>query len=249
MRQYARIAAVIALGLVAQPVVAADYGYQPTINAPSMIPPEEIGTGWYLRGDVAVNRTTRIDANWRDDRFTTMKAADSRVFGGGIGYKYNGWLRGDLTADHLDPFTVRGRAKCRNAGCLPGDVSSEQTTMNAWLMMANGYLDFSSWAGITPYVGGGVGMAYISTGKHLSYNPGDKIADDSFGASQRWSLAASAMAGASYDLGNGFQLDAGYKYLWIDKAETGTSGNVKGQVQYRDITSHQVRVGLRYFVY
>lgn len=248
MRQYHRFAAALAFTLIAAPVTAADYR-APTIDAPSMIPAEEIGTGWYLRGDVGYVRNAAPQSEWRDDRFSDTKAADTASFGLGIGYKYNEWLRVDATADHIEHYGVRGVAPCRNPGCLPGDLSRERTELGGWALMANGYVDFGNWAGITPYVGGGIGAARIVTSRHDSFNPGSKTPNGTFAAGDRWSFAASAMAGASYDLGSGFQIDAGYRYLWIDGAETGTSSAVKGRVEFKDLDSHQVRIGVRYFVY
>lgn len=249
MRQFDRLAAaLLTLGLMMSAAQAADYGADPLVDAPSLIPPEEIGTGWYLRGDIGYMRNT-ASGSWRQDQFTKEQASNGYSGQIGFGYKYNEWLRADLTAERIDKFDMRSSAPCRNLGCLPGDRSQERAQLSAWTLMANGYIDFGNWGGVTPYVGAGLGAARVSVAGSQSFNPGDMIADDRFATGERWSIAASGMAGASYDLGRGLQIDAGYRYLWIAGGISGASSNVNQKIEYKDISSHQVRVGLRYFVY
>ena len=68
MRQFDRLAAaLLTLGLMMSAAQAADYGADPLVDAPSLIPPEEIGTGWYLRGDIGYMRNTasgRASPTW-----------------------------------------------------------------------------------------------------------------------------------------------------------------------------------------
>jgi opacity protein-like surface antigen len=46
-------------------------------------------------------------------------------------------------------------------------------------------------------------------------------------------------------------LDVGYRFLWIDNAQSGaeTTSLETGRVGLHDLTAHQVRVGLRYYLY
>ncbi len=87
------------LATVAMPAIAADY-YEP--------PVEEVPVygGWYIRGHIGMSNQffdqleldlfdTALDHGWYDEG-----GFDSApIFGGGVGYQFNDYLRGDLTVE------------------------------------------------------------------------------------------------------------------------------------------------------
>ncbi len=243
----------------------------------------EIGTGWYLRGDIGYSRSTtpKISYSHASTVLSDPKVADGAVFGGGFGYKFNEWFRTDLTVDSINQrrITWSRSAGCYDATCPTDVMNSGRQAITAAL--ANAYVDFGNWAGLTPYVGAGIGVAYGGTSidsytspEVTSTVPSATYTNYSLKTStpSRLSLAAAGMAGASYTIGSGLMLDVGYRYLWVDNSVSGTTSfksvtvtnpdasgsgggtvtlNTQGTGRLRtdDLGFHQVRVGLRYFVY
>ena len=80
--------------LGAQGALAADYLKFPVEAAPDYISkPVELGSGWYLRGDLAVSndKGPQLVAEVPDIR------KNHWAFDVGAGYKFNNWLRTDAT--------------------------------------------------------------------------------------------------------------------------------------------------------
>jgi opacity protein-like surface antigen len=167
--------AALALTALADRGNAADMPAIPVINAPRA-PWLELGSNWYLRGDFSYRMY--------DDVGPGLTLEDAAALGLGIGYKFNNWLRADITADYAfrTEFTGLPNARFWNATTL-----------------VNGYVDLGTWWGVTPYVGAGVGASY----NHL-----DVLAGDS-----QWSFAWAGMLGAAYHLSQNLSVDFGYRYV------------------------------------
>jgi opacity protein-like surface antigen len=64
------------------------------------------------------------------------------------------------------------------------------------------------------------------------------------------------MAGVEYPISDRLSLDLGYRYLNLGDAKTGGvterfsdgSAGATTSVEYKDITAHEVRLGLRYYL-
>ena len=90
---------------------------------------------------------------------------------------------------------------------------------------------------VRPYLGGGIGAAYVAlaTGDDAPLK-----VDDQAGAFA-WNLAA----GLSYDLTAHVTLSAGYPYLRLEGTDFSVSVAGVGTGDVDDVTSHEVLVGLR----
>ena len=168
---------------------AADYGDQlfapPPLDPPS---PVELGTGWYLRGDSSWGRASLPLLNSDASFSQAPKATESWTLGLGAGYKFNNWLRADLTDDYRNeqssrstgtnvwcPYalqglqtqtgTLLGYAYNTNDTCTP----SQRSSIRRLHPMLNAYIDLGTWSSITPYVGAGVGFAYSTIRQQLNY--------------------------------------------------------------------------------
>mgnify|MGYP001232487575 CR=1 FL=1 len=223
---------------------AADLLDPPIFNHTPEIIPAEVGSNWYLRGDIG---------------YSVNRAPSGRVVGGplfnegvdntwmagiGFGYQFNEYFRTDATLDYHHTFDFTATTPCAGA-CVNSLHSAD---ISAWTLMANAYLDFGTWEGLTPYIGAGIGGAYVSVDGHSVRTPG--VGTVNYSGGDRWALAAAAMAGASYTITDNLLLDAGYRYLWIDGAKSGSAvgGVVPGNVNYDDLQSHELRLGLRYLI-
>ena len=204
-------------------VQAADYEPPVVVEEAPEYVPVEVGSGWYLRGDLGYN----INKSPYDVTFGGVDTRSTRINGSiGAGYHFTDYFRGEL-----------------NVGFLSNDkydwtdgTDSIRAESNIWSGMANAYADLGTIAGFTPYVGGGVGLLYSSR----------KVEDTFQALSDRetqYALAYSLGAGVAYQVAQNTSIDVGYQYLSAPSLEYFDipSGNMKKGLDF-----HQVRVGLRY---
>jgi len=110
-------------------------------------------------------------------------------------------------------------------------LNMDLTTYTAF---ANVYWDITNYAGWTPYLGGGVGLAYnVVNGVNLPATATGK---------SRASFAYNLAAGVSYDLTDAMKLDVAYRYTNLGYARSGGAT----PVTIDKIRSHEIKVGLRY---
>src|SRR5262245_61245548 len=78
----------------------------PQMPPPMYSPPVEIGSSWYLRGDIGmtnqkVGSLFNVLYGSVDSVTTQQKEFDSSpLFGIGLGYQFNHWLRADVTGEY-----------------------------------------------------------------------------------------------------------------------------------------------------
>jgi opacity protein-like surface antigen len=132
--------------------------------------------------------------------------------GGGIGYQVDDHFRVDLTGDYWFDSDFRGSTSgiCGGAPCTSIDTSS----VNAFLLLANAYVDLGTYNGITPYIGAGIGGAHVDWDNLRNEIPGQPPVEHEGAAN--WRFAYAVMAGASYCLTDKLKLDAGYRYSRIE---------------------------------
>lgn len=246
-----RLAAAASLLLgAATPLAAADMlPPLPSLDAP-LLDGMPLGAGWYLRGDLGYGPTRHGRATHAGlparNVLTSAKIGNAFTFGGGLGYRYNSFLRVDITIDHR--FNSRFSAQGSNiAG--PPTLYRDRGDFSATTGLVNAYLDLGTWGGVTPYIGGGVGF---SSKRFLNYaietcaEPcGTFTSLGRLPAKTRNDFAWALMAGLAVDVDGGATIDLGYRYLNLGEARTGTDPALGG-VRVRKIDSHDFRVGLRW---
>ena len=213
-------------------VLAADYDPPLVVEQEVYVDeavPVEVGSGWYLRGDVSYRLNSQ-----RYDGITFLGAAPvtNIRFGGsiGAGYHFTDWFRleGELGFMGLDRARI-------DAPPLTASASH-----NAWSGMLNAYADLGTVAKFTPYVGAGVGL--LRTQHSLRVQDPTVPLDVAVSGTQ-YRFAYSAMAGVAYRLTDNLSLDVGYRFF----ASPGTEQiNFDTQAVERGVTHHQIRAGLRY---
>ncbi|MBO0346904.1 outer membrane protein [Roseibium limicola] len=220
----------------------------PVIEHIPQVPVAAAG-GWYLRGDIGYKlyndpKGGFVDSSTVGDlRYERESIDDTWMIGVGVGYQFNDYFRSDLTLDYEAKATARGYAVC---GTCSTNFSEERTDLDIWTVMLNGYVDLGTWYNLTPYVGAGVGASYIRASNTISINPGSTAAtyDKDNG---EFNFAWALMAGASYAVNQNLSIDAGYQYRDLGKARTTAytaTGN--GRSEFKDITAHEIRLGMRY---
>lgn len=238
----------------------------------------EFGSGWYLRGDIsytAMSNTRRT--YYTDDRYEFDDNELSHPFGYsiGAGYVFNNWLRADLTLDQYTMQDWRGTSQpwdCNTGDCY-GDSSAEIKRNS---VMLNGYVSLGQWAGITPYVGGGIGVSDVawedySTAYYCVVDPGETCdygahsgattGRERYDGPTQEGRSASALVptfavttGFDYRVSKNLLVDLGYKWtamgggVVIEKNSNGPGSPVRdGEFDF--LHTHEFKVGLRYEVW
>jgi opacity protein-like surface antigen len=242
--------------------------------------------------------------------FTSVPSSHSSDWGlelGG-GYQFNKWFRADLSYTYYGQQTVTGNGASVNCPsqivglyttnssgtqipygifadgnqCTP----NESATLQKNLLLANGFIDLGTWAGITPYVGAGVGAAYIRATESVNfvnsfngspYNAtltlpagypvlffcpnatcqGTPLSPQphwNYGAqnwnfsnsTQKLNFAFALMGGVAYDLTSNMKLDIGYRY--VNFGSFSGISSLSGALFSNQITTQEIRVGLRYMI-
>lgn len=256
------VAATFGLVALSGAVRAADMPveYPPVIEAPEPMPLQAVG-GWYLRGDIGYKlyqapKASFSDPSWgsignngqlRDEKM--LGAAD---FGAGVGYKFNDYLRTDLTLDYETPAKFKGSVFCLGSSCGSSGTwnATESTKITAYSALANVYADLGDFHGLKPYIGAGAGASYLKTSDvksgALDTNTGNAPKGEG-----KWNFAWALMAGVEYPINDRLSLDLGYRYLNLGDAKTGSVQDGSGDltsINYNDIAAHEVRLGLRYYL-
>lgn len=223
--------------------------------------PISVGEGWYLRGDVGVGSTRTNSARPVAvanapvaNGFTPLEGGFIRnqipggpFYGGGVGYRFGPFIRGDITVQGIAPSTFKGYT---NTGHYQ---ASTATTLG----LVNAYVDLGTWYGITPFVGAGVGVAYNRLGGvsriGLAYPLGTMTSYDLMSGATKTETAAAIYAGLAYDVMPGVTLEMGYRYLAIGGFGSGaafcstTYGcTAATPLKVKGVASQQLTFGLRW---
>lgn len=233
------------LASVSAPALAADLGE--VIQAPVVeesYTPVEIGSGWYIRGDISYDLQASMGADYRtygvasvgppityaygSDTYDNFDLAATGDFSVGFGYRYNNWLRTDATLGYwsrningtdlavgdCDPVFI-GEVGCR---------SEDSSSVTAWELMANAYADLGTYVGLTPYVGAGAGFTRLDyeTLSNTTFCLDAAGADlagcgysENHAGLSSWRFTWALSAGVSYDLTKNTKVDLGYRYSHV----------------------------------
>lgn len=248
---------VVAAMLTGTAAFAADI-YQPPLEPVVEAAPVEVSaaSGWYLRGDVGYAFTKLRGAkfyqgsNSYERDFDSYDLDDSWTGGVGVGYQITNHLRTDVTLDYLGKSDFKGSTtgSCGVAEfCTSRDISS----MTAWSLMANAYVDIGTYGIFTPYVGAGIGGTQVRWDKLKNTscetgNPDSCDGEFEHGGKRKWRFTYGLMAGTAIDITCNLQADVGYRFRQIvggdmfGYKENGGPGRDKG------VYLHEARAGLRY---
>lgn len=125
-------------------------------------------------------------------------------------------------------------------------------------LFLNAYWDINTGTAFTPYVGAGIGMAFIDTkyncrGQSVSDPVNDWVAT-STGSKSRTNFAWNVGAGLGYDFNEYVTLDIGYRFVSLGNVKSSkgqqmdTGAVVPNMYDYgqsKDLYMHQVMAGLR----
>jgi opacity protein-like surface antigen len=202
--------------------------------------PQYLMSGWYLRGDVGYrwNGGGPSSSNVTSERYTT--SFDGTV---GFGYKYQ-WFRADLIYDRSGPTRVSATTTAAtNQPQLTAKISSQT-------VLANGYIDFGTWAGFTPYVGAGVGIARLKSVDYVDTtdSPSNNVSGVT-GQGTQQNFAWAAMAGVAYQITPSWVLDIGFRHLELGDVPSSNGAGVQTNAAvFKSQSTNEARIGIRYLL-
>lgn len=174
----------------------------------------------YVSGKISYdfNKVNMKTANPGDAELTREKA-NKELFGTHVAYGVQaGYVRGELELNN-------SRDIKRN---YIGEMDHFRLYKHS--VMANAYFDYLTCTPWTPYVGAGIGSAYLK-------------ADDGSHAKSVYNLAWQVMAGLTYDINSHWTLDAGYRYADLGRIRKNSGEGHVAKLTARD---HEILLGVRY---
>jgi len=232
---------------------------------PPQIVVEEFG-GWYIRGDIGMTNQSVLDLDnalfasttgltIRDKNFES-----GMMFGIGIGYRWNSWLRFDVTGEYRGETGFHGFDTWTDSDGNPR-FNNYTAKKSEWLFLANVYADLGTWNHLTPFVGIGIGVARI--GIHSFRDAGIAYADPldvSTGyptmayanSGYKWNFAYAFHAGFAYEFSKQFSLEFAYRYTYLGDGVSGDiiafngANTIVNPMHFKDIDSHDFKIGVRY---
>jgi opacity protein-like surface antigen len=181
----------------------------------------------YLKGFVGAANPAVDDINipfFADNDFQVFHEdiKSSPLFGLGIGYEQNSWLRFDFTGEYRGDSTVLAQDRFpggngtfnRNSnirnGTFPPGTNEYTADIESWVGLANAYIDLGSYWCFKPYIGGGVGFASIWVNGLKDVNVPNKsvfYANDHTETNFAWAV----YGGLAYDVNPSATIDLWYR--------------------------------------
>lgn len=216
---------------------------------------------WYIRGDVGVGRFADMDAHGSSGGagFDVGSLDFDNIYSVSLGFgRYiTPNVRIGLDVDYRHKSASRFNtgspaavAALTNFGTIPLEFTSTAVMLNA-------YYDFGPNRRFSPYLGGGVGVAFHNLElKGSSYTNSAGTGTISSGSSTSGNFAANVMAGVSVNIQQGLFLDVGYKFSYLgdasvnfDYSHASAPANTSSSIGFDDILAHEFKIGLRYDLY
>ena len=262
MRSVKSLVAAGAASLLSSVAFAADMAIAPPPQMYAPPPVVEDFGGWYLRGDIGfsnqrVERLNNVlDTVGSPTSVQNNSFGTAGIFGLGVGYKVNNWFRADITGEYRGNSQFFGTDHLTYAGPAYG-VDTYNATKSEWVVLGNAYVDLGTWWCVTPFIGAGVGGARVSianfTDAGITNIGGVTSPSLAFGDSaSKWNLAWAVHAGLAYRVTPNFTVELAYRYLDMGDGLTGDlrtfdgTNNINNPTTFKNITSHDLKLGVRW---
>lgn len=255
-------ASALVFGLGVTSTLAADL-----IEEPIYVEPVAYG-GLYLRGAIGMSNQQLhggLDNRLYDSVDSLVfldhgRFSSAPIYNFGIGYEFNDSFRVDGIVEYRGKadFKALDRITFYDGPDLVVGSNDYSAKKSEWLVMANAYYDIFDWNGIKPYVGAGAGMSRNTISNFqdegLFEHPiNGQYSSLAYGSEHsEWNFAWALHAGLGIDVTDRLTLDLGYSFLHLGDAQSGDlvaydgTNNVKNPMKFDDITSHDLKFGIRY---
>lgn len=217
--------------------------------------PQIVVHGWYLRGDIGYSNQQVDDLdNALYDAYDDVDNIDkdfdgAPFFAAGIGYRWNHWFRTDITGEYRSKSDFDGSDVGSVGGVLiPDNYTAKKSE---WVALLNGYVDMGTWHGITPFVGAGIGAANVKISDFTDV--GVTVDSVAYGDDHdQWNFAWALYAGLAFDVTDAVTVELAYRYLDLGDGESGDlvafdgTNLIDNPMEFNGITSHDIKLGVRY---
>ncbi len=169
--------------------------------------------------------------SWGGGLFTTSKSQSVLGAGAMIGYDF--YAQSDIPVRTEIEYAFRGNLYKSDAG--PGFTSDSFYNMQT--LLVNFYYDFYNESAFTPYIGGGIGAAFLSgeTDIQAGGSSYHGSMDDTVFA---WNVGG----GVGYAINEQITADLGYRYLSLSNSNKEQAGyNIETST-----SSHEISLGVRF---
>jgi opacity protein-like surface antigen len=236
------------------------YGPPPPPHCMAPPPPpmyvEEFG-GWYIRGDIGMtNQAVHQLDNALYSSATGLRIIDQNfeagmLFGLGVGYKWNSWLRFDVTGEYRGETGFHGM-DVYTLGLDPR-FNNYTAKKSEWLYLANIYADLGTWGGVTPFIGAGIGVARIGIHSFRDAGIANTAPTLAYAESDyKWNIAYAFHAGLAYEVTKNFTIELAYRYVYLGDGKSGDiiafdgTNDIRNPMHFKGIDSHDLKLGIRY---
>lgn len=163
------------------------------------------------------------------------------TLGGALAAGYDFWTQQMIPIRLELEFALRGNSEKNwdDRGLYFKEVKG---VWNNSTLFANLFWDFHNDTNFTPYIGGGIGLAFNYTGYTLTANNGNKYTIDETQTNFAWN----AGAGLSYAFNENFAIDASYRFVGLGYNELTTHFNGQDYETSNTPYNNEFMVGLRF---
>ncbi len=221
---------------------------------------EDFG-GWYLRGDIGFSnqRVGRLN-NALDAGLTTQSQTHNfntaGIFGLGVGYKVNNWFRADITGEYRgnsqyfgkDNITYPGRRGYRHLSRHQERVGGAgQRLCRSRHLVVHDPVHRRRRRRRAGF------HQRFHRSEHCPQRRRSALPGLAYGDNHsKWNLAWALHAGVAYKVTPNFTVELAYRYLDMGDGLTGDlrtfdgTNNVNNPMTFKNITSHDLKLGVRW---
>jgi opacity protein-like surface antigen len=235
-----------------------DGGYGTQADKPSF---SEAGRTYGAGGANPFNGTATFGYNGSGFSSVRNEQKDLGFGGVGFGAYLSPMLRGDVTVEFRSPQTTDiygayNYTSTIGAAAVNGTLR-DTVEVQSTLGLVNGYIDLLPRGAFSPYIGGGVGMAYHQVNRTYlarETSGASAMTVGGTGTTNRAAFAAAGMAGVTFAFDHRWAIDVNYRALYlqgttVSLTTTGLATNQASKAIIGDSWEHQVRVGLRFNIW
>jgi opacity protein-like surface antigen len=248
------LAGAAALALMSAAARGADLPVPPPMFKAPIV--EDYGA-WYLRGDIGITNqhlgSIASPAPGFDALSTLVQGFDSAgLFGLGVGYKFNNWLRADVTGEYRAAAHFSALQSYVNPAPPPAFGEDQyEGRKSEWLFLMNAYLDLGTWHSVTPFIGAGIGFDRLTIGNFIDTNV--PLAAIAFSPdNSKWNFAWALHAGLAYQVTPNFTVELAYRYVYLGNGSTKDLVGIDGSnttfnpIEFRHVDSQDIKLGVRW---
>lgn len=185
------------------------------------LPLSSANAGWYVGADGGISFLQEADGA------SAGNAADTEYDMGFVGLGQVGYKMGQLSFE--------GELGWRGSDIDTVGNANGGGDLNAYSIMGNIVYDVANFGGLRPFIGAGVGTAYVDTNA-------SRLGAPSY-SGEDWVFAYQAFAGAAYDFTENWSMKGQYRYFGTTEFDATTPTGSKFDA---GIKSHEILIGLTY---